>query len=208
LTLDDLVHRRRSIRRYRSEPPPDAWLEAMVAAAILSPSPSNSQPVRFVRIQSEAVRGRLAMALARGYTTLVQAAEARSQKLKNRVNVYHRFSAFMNTAPILMAVGTPRESSPGLGGHLSEAGILPGDPQGESNLALTAGIALHAFLLKGAALGVGTCILTAPLVFIPEVAPLIEAQELKVRCFVTAGFPLETPAPLPHKPLSECYWTV
>jgi nitroreductase len=50
-------------------------------------------------------------------------------------------------------------------------------------------------MLKGAELGVGTCILTAPFVFIPDLSKSIH-PDIRVTCFVTAGHPAENPRPL------------
>ena len=206
--FDRLVSERRSIRRYAPAPPPDHLIDAMVAAALQAPSPSNRQPVHFVRIASEQVRNRLAAALQEGYERLLAPAKARSKKLANRVKVYHRYAAFMNNAPVLMAVGTSINSESGFGRHLQQAGILQSDPQGESDLAVTAGLSLCLFLLKGKDLGLGTCVLTSPLVFITDISGLLETEDLMIRCLVSVGFPDETPTPMDRLPMDRRYRTV
>lgn len=204
-TLGDLIRRRRSVRRYRPEMPPEGWIDAMVAAALQAPSPSNSQPVHFVRIASDALREKLTAALAQGHRSLAKAAAACAKRLRNRVNVYHRYCLFMHQAPVLMAVCTPRQPQKGLYGHLAEAGVLPPRPLDDADVALTAGLALDNFLLMGQSLGLATCVLTAPLVFIPDMDRLLGIDDLKVRCLVTVGYADEIPPPVARKPIHQRY---
>lgn len=206
--FDRLVSERRSIRRYAPTPPADNMIEAMVAAALQAPSPSNRQPVHFVRIASEQVRSQLATALQEGYDRLLALAKAKSKRLTNWVKFYHRYAAFMNTGPVLMAVGTQVDSEGGFGRHLQQAGVLQTDPQEESDLAVTAGLSLGLFLLKGKDLGLGTCVLTAPLIFISNISGLLETEDLTIRCLVTVGFPDETPLPMDRLPMDRRYRTV
>jgi len=56
MTLDEIIQGRRSIRKYKSDIPPGESIEKMIHAASLSPSPSNSQPVRFFRLSSPEIR--------------------------------------------------------------------------------------------------------------------------------------------------------
>ena len=49
------------------------------------------------------------------------------------------------------------------------------------------GLALKGLLLKAQALGVGSCILTAPLVFIGGVDQLLNLHNVQIKCFVTLG---------------------
>ena len=54
--FDDLLRLRRDVRRFRTDPVPEAELAAAIAGAELSPSVGNSQPWRWVRVESEAPR--------------------------------------------------------------------------------------------------------------------------------------------------------
>jgi nitroreductase len=114
---------------------------------------------------------------------------------KNLVKTYFRYADFMVKAPLLFAVGTIRARS--FSDRLIEAGVLSENPKGFSDADISTGLALSAFMLKGAELGIGTCILTAPFVFIPDLSKSIH-PDIRITCFVTAGYPAESPKPLPR----------
>lgn len=124
-SLDELVKERRSIRKYRVETPPEAWIEQMLLTASQAPSSGNSQPVRFIRINSPGVKTALREAMEAGPRRFLQAAAAsdKPKKLRNWINAYYRFSEFMFHAPLLMAVGTVSILS-GFSSKLSEARFI------------------------------------------------------------------------------------
>jgi nitroreductase len=47
LTTKDVIEHRRSIRKFKPDPIPDAHIDALLEAARLAPSGSNAQPCRF-----------------------------------------------------------------------------------------------------------------------------------------------------------------
>lgn len=61
--LLEVIHARRSIRRYESRAVPRQLVERMLGAAIRAPSAHNRQPWRFVVIESDAMKERLAAAM-------------------------------------------------------------------------------------------------------------------------------------------------
>jgi nitroreductase len=202
--VEQLVFERRSIRRYKKDAVPEAWVQAMLACAHQAPSPSNSQPVRFVRIHSQGCRDALRGALETGYDRVL--AQHRSiggsARLRNWINAYYRHCAFMDAAPVLLAVGTDHAAK-GFAWQLQQADLTgPGRVSG-SGLDITVGLALMGLLLQAQALGVGSCILTAPLLFIQEVEKLLGLERLTVKCFVTLGLADETPASSPRLPLQD-----
>ena len=192
--LTGLINRRRSIRKYTPEIPPAGWIKSMIHCAARAPSPSNSRPVRFVRIISEKIREDINVAMEKGRKRFLEAVEGLEgqKKLKNRINAYFRFSQFMFDAPILFAVGTVLNRS-GFSQRLFDAGILKRHDREDTDLDITVGLALKGFLLRGEELGLGACILTAPLVFIPDIEEVAGIKDISIKCFVTAGFPHEKP---------------
>lgn len=61
--LLEVIHTRRSIRRYESRPVARQLVERMLEAAIRAPSAHNRQPWRFVVIEDDAMKERLAAAM-------------------------------------------------------------------------------------------------------------------------------------------------
>jgi len=106
--LEDLINKRRSIRKYKPDNPPEEWINSMLHCALMAPSPSNSQPVRFIRISSTGKREKLYQALDSGKQEFLRTIQSKEEakKLKNLINTYYRYSEFMFKAPALFAVGT------------------------------------------------------------------------------------------------------
>ncbi|PYF03122.1 cob(II)yrinic acid a,c-diamide reductase [Rhodopseudomonas faecalis] len=57
--LAELIAWRRDVRRFRPDPVPDELIDHLLDLAQLSPSVGNSQPWRFVSVDSPALRGRI-----------------------------------------------------------------------------------------------------------------------------------------------------
>ncbi len=201
-----LIHERRSIRKYRDTPLPDHWIRQMVECAHQAPSPSNSQPVRYVRLDSTAIRNKLRMAFVDGHARFIAQHKAAGgpARLRNWINAYRRYAEFMYDAPVLLAVGVSTATT-GFAQRLVEAGLLDRDRRQSSDLDITVGLALKGLMLNALALGVGSCILTAPLVFIQDTEKLLDLKNVRIKCFVTLGFPDEQPRPTPRMPLEDIY---
>jgi len=57
--LEDLIHWRRDVRRFRSDAVDDAQIDALLGLASRAPSVGNSQPWRFVKVTEPARRGQV-----------------------------------------------------------------------------------------------------------------------------------------------------
>jgi nitroreductase len=204
VSFDKVIYQRRSIRKYKTEIPPEEWIEAMIRCAAWAPSPSNTQPVRFIKISSKKIKEELHARRVSGRRHFLKGLEKsnRPKRIKNWINSYFRFSEFMFNAPLLFAAGTVKSTS-GFSRRLFEAGLL--ERYDRKDLDISIGLALKGFILKGQALGLGSCILTAPLVFIPNVEKILGMEDLDVRCLITVGFPDEVPGPIERKSVKEVY---
>lgn len=204
-----LIYERRSIRRYRKDPLPVEWVEQMLACAHQAPSPSNSQPVRYVRIDSQECRDKLRQSFMAGYDRFIERHKATggSARVRNWINAYRRYAEFMYEVPVLLAVGASTATT-GFSKRLAEAGLLDRDRRQSCDLDITVGLALKGLMLKAQALGVGSCILTAPLVFIEDVDQLLGLEEVQIKCFVTLGLADEDPKPTPRVPLEDVYMVI
>jgi nitroreductase len=206
-TLDQLIYSRRSIRQYKPDRPPDEWIESLIMSAAQAPSPSNRQPVRFVKISSENKKQLIHKALISSKEHLIarQQLLGISKKIKNLIQSYYRFSAFMIDAPWLFAVGTENTNDKSFFDRLVHAGLADQHHHSDAYMDICVGLSVNFFLLKAAELGLGTCILTAPLVFVPDIKKMPEFSHINLKCFITAGFPDESPPSPPKKNFSELY---
>jgi nitroreductase len=203
--VETLIRERRSIRKYKSDPLPQNWIDAMLQCAHLAPSPSNSQPVRYVRIDTQDCRNKLHRAFIDGHARFIAKHKTAggSAKLRNWINAYKRFAEFMYKAPVLLAVGVTTQQTQGFAGRLAEAGLLERNMRQSSDLNMTVGLAVSGLMLKAQALGVGSCILTAPLVFIDAPEQLLDLNDIKIKCFMTLGLADEILSPTSRKPLTD-----
>jgi nitroreductase len=202
--LDELTTQRRSVRTYKADMPPEEWIAVMLRCAAKAPSPTNSRPVRFVRIKSRDKRAALHRAMHQGYQSLLEAAKQceKPRRKTNIVNAYWRYSEFINNAPLLFAVGVKTDGN-GFSKRLFEAELIPRDDRTDTDLDITVGLALKGFLLKGTELGLGMCILTAPLVFAGDIDKILGLSGIRIKCLVTAGYPDETPPYLERMQASD-----
>jgi nitroreductase len=205
-TLDSLIRSRRSIRRYTAALPPEEDLQKMIDAARQAPSPSNRQPVRFIRVATVTARDVLHDAMRKGREALLcsVAETATPKRLRNWINAYFRFSEFMFDAPVLFAVGTSATSL-SLAERLPGVGSCQGSEVRRRDLDISVGLALMGYLLKGEDLGLGSCVLTAPLFFIEKPEELLSLERTDIRCFIATGYPDEEPASIRRKTFTEIY---
>ncbi len=204
--LDKLINGRRSIRKYKQTPPPEDCIKKMVLAAIKAPSPTNSQPVRFIRIISPAVKEQIHQAMCQGRERILEAVKdaPSSKRLKNWINAYWRFSDFLFQAPVLFAVGTTG-TFVNLSERLFRAGMREQGHKKHRDVDITVGLALKGYLLKGEELGLGSCILTAPLIFIEEPETIFPLKGIEIKCFVTTGYADEEPGYIKRKEFADIY---
>lgn len=204
--LDKLIDERRSIRKYRDESPPDDWIKIMILAAMKAPSPSNSQPVRFIRLRSSETKCLLHQAMRDGRERLLQSLmeTGGSKRLGNWLSSYYRFSEFMFQAPVLFAVGTSLKFL----SFAERLGRVCKREQGHAkhrDLDMAVGLALKGYLLKGEELGLGSCILTAPLIFMEEPEKILSVSGIAIRCFLATGYPGEEPSYINRRDIAEVY---
>lgn len=187
--LDQWMRQRRSIRDYSDQIPSREMVQTLISAAAAAPSPSNSKPVRFVQIGSIEKREALKNAMEKNYHGFLEKREALglSRRLNNWINAYWRFSRFMFNAPILMAVGTCTESA-GFREKLASAGLLDRSSTPSGEMEITVGTALQNYMLKAEEIGLNTCVLTAPLVFVPAPEKILEVDQVMIKCFLTTGY--------------------
>ena len=206
VSLDELITSRRSIRKYKKEIPDETQIRKMIYCATFCPSPSNIQPVRFVRIRSQEMRDKLGQEMIRGRDRLLEklAATDDSRRLKNTIHAYFRFSEFMVDAPVLMAVGTINGTE-SFSKKLHVARIIEQDVRRERDLDISVGLSLKVLLLKAREFGLGACILSAPLTFVPDIGQVLGVADITIKCFLTIGFPDESPRFIERKKIDEIY---
>lgn len=202
--LSEILQQRRSVRKYLTKEPPKQWLEDLVRCGQTAPSPSNSQPVRVRQIVSANTRSQLQRAMTRQKNYLIETIMAQngSKRVHNYIKVYYRYSEFMFTAPWLILIGTT-DVVPGFKDHLVTAGLRSEKNSRYIDEDITVGLFVSAMLLRATELGLGSCILTAPLVFLAPESNLTIFKDLRPKCFVTLGYAAQTPDAPPRHDLAK-----
>lgn len=183
LHFTPFVTSRRSIRRYRPEPVPDAVVRELLAAATYAPSAHNRQPWRFAIIQSDAIKERLAAAMGAKLRADLQADGVPPERIEQ--DAWRSYQRITN-APLLILVCLTME----------DMDSYP-DPRRQHHewTMATQSVAMAGqnLLLAAHAQGLGACWMCAPL-FCPDVvrqalalSPAWEPQGL-----ITLGYPAET----------------
>jgi len=204
-SFDQLVQHRRSVRKFQARQPPQEWINDLITCASQAPSPSNRQPVRFIRIVSDIKKQiiRDNIRISRDHLLVKIKMLGLKKQLKNKVNTYFRFSDFMFDAPWIFAVGVEKLSQIDFNNTLINAGLVGNDQLNSDDISV--GLSLQLFLLKATELGLGTCILTGPLIFVPEIGKMPDFSHMHLKCFIAAGFPDETPEMPPRNPFSMIF---
>jgi nitroreductase len=189
--LMGLIRARRSIRRFSARAVGRDDILRLVEAARWAPSNHNRQPWRFIVVEEkreiEQMAERVATKLSGKLKSLPRAAAGYAGDF-----VHH--ATFFSQAPVLLVVlhKRPISLSHSLLKDLSQPELVSGEP-------LSAAMAVQNMLLAAHALGLGGCVLTAPLIVQEAVLGALKLPAgYDVTCLVAIGYPGETP-PQPRR---------
>ncbi len=89
---------------------------------------------------------------------------------------------------------------------LVKENVLAGDIKAYTDFDITTGLALKGFLLKAQSMGLGTCVLTAPMMFLQDTESVMGLeQNIRITCFLTLGYADEIPPPTGRKKITEIF---
>jgi len=197
LEVYDAIQKRRSVRQYRPDKIPEGILNKLLSAMRLAPSGGNRQPYKFIVIQSDETKKKVAAA-CRWYPARPNGQE------------------FISEAPVvIVACGSDKEAV--IRYYQDDKAFLAlgeaiADKLGLDTLAyqslmpLDLAIALDHLTLMATAEGLGTCWVAA--LDERELKQLLSVPEdWKVLAVMPIGYPISWPQPRPRKPLDQivCY---
>lgn len=129
MKLLELINERQSVRRYSSKPVEKEKIEQCIEAAYLAPSACNAQPWKFVIIDDEELKNKIA---------------------KETYNPVISFNHFVPQAPVIIAIVVERSPIvPRVGGRIKH----------KPYYLMDIGIAAEHICLQAAEIGLGTCML-------------------------------------------------
>jgi len=192
MSLNDVIKKRRSVRKYLPQMvPTDAVLEVLVAAG-WAPSAHNSQPWRFIILENPSVKRQLAEAMADAWAADV---EKDGGKIDAKIR-QERVDRFAN-APALILACTVMD---GLRKFSDQQRQMFERDLSQQSL----GAAMQNLLLTAHALGFGACWFCAPGFCKETVRKVLGIPEaVEPEAFVIIGYPAETPTLPPKKHIGE-----
>ncbi len=191
-----LIQARRSIRRFSDRVVSRDDLARLFEAARWAPSNHNRQPWRFLALEDKQQINRLAETVREN---LAQKLKELPEVAASHIGEFTHYATCFANAPVLLVVLHKRPVS-------VSASLLVGirNPELVSGEPLSVAMAVQNLLLAAQALGLGTCVLTGPLL-VPEVlvAELSLPAGHELTCLVALGHPAETPPPPRRKTVEQ-----
>jgi nitroreductase len=196
--MDDLlriIKTRRSIRRYKDQYIPDKLLERIIEAGRWSPSGDNGQPWRFIIVRDPETKKALGKIAAEGSGRRFTAEyftgrmQERFEELKDPVKKDKAFkkltsgevSSFLADAPVIIVVCAKLDVW---------------------DVSYDAAMATQNMLLMAHALGLGTCVVVAPVSDMRDDIKVMKLLKIpygyKIFAPVAIGYPDESPNPRPR----------
>jgi nitroreductase len=198
-SLFAILRERRSIRRFKPDPVPADLLDQVLQAARLAPSAGNRQAYRLLVVRAP---GRIA--------GLAAAVEERVAALRQQLPPEDRAAAgayldnflHFSEAPVVIAF-IHRGGLDLLAGAAGKAAAGASD-RAERDALCSVSAAIMCLLLATHAVGLGACWMTGPLIAAGRLAEQLEVPAgWTLSALVPIGFPAETPAPPPRRPLAR-----
>ncbi|HZK55616.1 MAG TPA: nitroreductase family protein [Desulfosporosinus sp.] len=196
MELLDALKARRSIRKFKSDPIPEALVTQLIEAAQLAPSGSNIQPTRFVVIKSNAVRANLSEATPLPFVSQAPLVLACCVDLESLGDMSTRASELKEAGAF---IDTPLDKMD----LKSYAKRKPMEPAAaEAYLRLNAAIAIDHLTLRAVDLGLGTCWI---MMFNQERVKQILGlgENYNVVALIPIGYPDQNPKTRPRIDLSQ-----
>lgn len=204
--LEEVLTRRRSIRRFTGDPVPEDDLLRIVRAGGLAPSAGNQQMWRFLVVRSRPMIEQMHRAVMDAVEEVLSWEESREYEA--RVSGMRHGATFFAQAPVTIAVLSKaydqpldRHILPARGYSFEQIYRLRGDPGRQS-----VGAAIQSMLLMAQALGYGACWMCGPLVAGPALERLLKVEEpWRLVALVPVGVPAQDLSAPNRKPLEEIY---
>jgi len=192
--LLELMKSRRSIRQFEARELTRSQVDALIEAARWAPSNHNRQGWKFVVFQDAETIARLAEQIRGSVRRSLQDAP---RLVAERADEIVHFSGAFEQAPVVILA--MHKASPAIGKAL----LASATSDLASGEAISTAMACQNILLAAHALGLGACVMTAPLL----AADVWKAVDLPAgfepTCLIAVGYPTATPEPPRRKSLDQ-----
>jgi nitroreductase len=194
--LLELIRSRRSVRRFSDRAVSRKDIARLLEAARWAPSNHNRQPWRFLVIEDKQQINQLAEIVRQG---LSEKLKSLPESAAAYAGEFTHYATFFSNAPVLLVVlhKQPVSVSAPLLAGLKNPELVSGEP-------LSVAMAVQNLLLAAQALGLGTCVLTGPLLVGDALAKALDLPAgHDLTCLVALGHPAESPPPPRRKTIEQ-----
>ena len=191
----EFIMSRRSVRKYTNEKISHVQIERMIEAACWAPSSHNRQGWKFIVFEDhDQIRE-----LAEKTRQFVKKALARTNRLvASQADELVHYSGAFDQAPVVVLV--MHKKSPAMG----KSTLSTATSKLVSGEAISAAMACQNLILAASSMGLGTCVMTAPLLagtVWNSLEDLPVGYELT--CLITVGYPSQAPSAPKRKKLKH-----
>jgi nitroreductase len=203
MTFEELLVSRRSVRRFRSDAPPDDLVQRLLELAISAPSASNKQPWRFLVVARRALIDELAAAVREKVDHIARHIPEDSQPAFRAYGEY--FTRFEHAPRVIVPIFRGhRVLSNLVATTLDEGSRVAIDAMERDSGLVGTSLALMNLLLAAHSLGLGASAMTGPLVAVERLRELLRVPaSWGIVAFVALGYPAEDPRPTDRKDVEK-----
>ncbi|AET66515.1 nitroreductase [Desulfosporosinus orientis DSM 765] len=202
MDVKEALLKRRSIRKFKSDPVPDDLLQELFEAARLAPSGTNHQPWRFVVVKNQRIKEQIQNAafnqrfLSEAPILLVCCADLSSYANNTRKRVQELVDAGVFGPDAF-------DNYPNIDKQLDENTLKGFIPHAMLNVAL----AIEHIALRAVSLGLGTC--WVQLMKAKKIAQILDLPDnLVITALLPVGYPNQDPPQRPRINLEEIIYKV
>ncbi len=195
----EAMRARRSVRRFKAEPPPRELVERLIEAAITAPSASNKQPWRFFVVEKRETIAAMAAAVREAIELVARCVPPASEAPFRAYGEY--FTRFEEAPVVIAPIHRGHTVLSHLVGPELDAGARERIAAMERDSGLTgASLALMSLLLAAPELGLGASAMTGPLVAEGRLRAILGVPDSwGLVALVPIGYPDEEPRPTDRK---------
>lgn len=180
-----VIKGRRSTRKFLDKDIPEEVLYQIFDAGRYAPSNTNRQGWNFIVIKNEELKSQIHKAVGDKVEEIL---EEMTSKVKYRaIRAYTKYFTFFNDAPALIIALYRKPSNVAnlLMHHTKRVEMISGE-------LISVSMACQNMQLMAHSLGIGTCVLTGPLVAYDKIKELLSIDDKhEICCFIAAGYPSE-----------------
>lgn len=206
MTLYEAIRARRSIRAFQDKPVPEEALSRILEAAVCAPSASNRQPWRFIVVSDAKVRGRMAESAREAVRRM--APDVQPEFEAGFLDYSRHFVTFEQAPLLLVALAKADQTFASLFKEesVSRERMRRLERDGSS---ISVAMAVQNLLLAATEEGLGTCVMTGPLLAEEDLVRILPVPEgWAILCLVCLGRPAEEAPTLRKKTAEQVTCTV